>query len=190
MSVRISEGNSKVGDTLNLSLPPVITCAKGVPCAKACYARKAYDQYSPDARRAWDANLKAYREDHIAFFGAINAVITKRKPAIFRWHVAGDAPDQQYVNGMKAVALLNPGTRFLAFTKQFGLDWSDLPDNLTVVFSMWPGMPCPDTPAPHAWMQDGTEFRIPTDATECPGNCEQCGLCWGLKAGHVVFHKH
>jgi hypothetical protein len=43
-----------------------------------------------------------------------------------------------------------------------------------------------------AWMQDGTETRIPKGAIECHGNCETCGLCYELpRLGvDVVFHKH
>jgi hypothetical protein len=62
-----------------------------------------------------------------------------------------------------------------------------------IVFSAWPGMTFLN---PHghrvAWMQDGSETRVPDDAIECPGNCESCGLCFehDRLGRDVVFHKH
>ena len=65
--------------------------------------------------------------------------------------------------------------------------------NLGAIFSAWPRMKI-DNPHDHriAWMQDGTEDRVPEDAVECPGNCETCGICFRLRKLHrdVVFHKH
>ena len=62
-----------------------------------------------------------------------------------------------------------------------------------ILFSAWPGMAFLN-PQGHrvAWMQDGTETRVPADAIACPGNCESCGMCYELeRLGHdVVFHKH
>ena len=40
--VHIAKGNNKLGSAiLNVSLPPVETCIKNVPCAEKCYARKS-----------------------------------------------------------------------------------------------------------------------------------------------------
>lgn len=38
--ISISNGNSKMGLIKSVSLPPVVTCAKGCPCANDCYAVK------------------------------------------------------------------------------------------------------------------------------------------------------
>lgn len=92
----------------------------------------------------------------------------------------------------------NPRTQFLVFTKAFAVvnayeNVRALPSNLAVIFSAWPGMRI-DNPHRHciAWMQDGTEDRVPKDAVECPGNCENCGICFRLPKlrRDVVFHKH
>jgi hypothetical protein len=65
---------------------------------------------------------------------------------------------------MVDVARAFPGIQFLAFTKMHHLDYSSAPKNLTVVFSMFPGMPKPKANMPIAWVQDGTEKRIPESA--------------------------
>jgi hypothetical protein len=99
---------------------------------------------------------------------------------------------------MCGIARQNPRTRFLAFTKAFKIvnvyeSRAALPSNLAVIFSTWAGMKI-DNPHGHriAWMQDGTEDRVPDDAVECPGKCESCGICFRLpKLGRdVVFQKH
>ncbi len=129
---------------------------------------------------------------------ALQAWIAEYKPRLFRWHVAGDILSTDYLRGMRRIADANPQTHFLAFTKAFDIvncyeDREAVPGNLVIVFSAWPGMRF-DNPHRHrvAWMQDGTETRVPQDAIRCPGNCETCGLCYELpRLGRdVVFYKH
>jgi hypothetical protein len=128
----------------------------------------------------------------------IAARVAKSKPRLFRWHVAGDILSEEYLCEMCRIAAENPDTHFLAFSKSFDIingyeDHQALPGNLVIVFSAWPGMKF-DNPHGHrvAWMQDGSETRMPADAITCPGNCETCGRCYQLpKLGRdVVFHKH
>jgi hypothetical protein len=87
--------------------------------------------------------------------------------------VAGDILDQEYLDRMSYIARFSKMTRFLAFTKRHDLDYSRVPANLRVRFSQWPGVP--ELKAPGilgAWMQDGTETRIPKGAIKCAGSCE------------------
>jgi len=198
MNTTLSTGNQKIGmKTLNVSLSPVASCPKGVPCAKDCYAIKAYRMY-PSTKAAWDRNLEAARADVHGFHASIRDQIASKRtaPAFFRWHVAGDIISREYLEEMVKTAQAFPKTRFLAFTKAHDIVNScdvAMPDNLTVVFSAWPGRPL-DNPRglPVAWMQDGTETRVPESAVECPGLCDGCGMCWQLpKLGRdVVFNKH
>ena len=43
-----------------------------------------------------------------------------------------------------------------------------------------------------AWCDDGEETRIPADAIECPGNCNECRVCWYLSKldKDTKFKKH
>ena len=191
----ISKGNTKLGKIANISLPPVVSCPAGVPCATdCCYALKAYRLY-PSAHAAWDRNFELYNDDATLYFDGVNRHIKQHKPDLFRWHVAGDIPDVKYYQHMIDVAIKNKDTKFLAFTKNFELPLGDLigTDNLAIVLSMWPGM---DNPThihrPRYWMQDGTEDRVPEDAIKCFGSCEDCGVCWNLKDLNrdVVNNKH
>ena len=190
--MRISEGNMKLGRIPNISLPPGLSCVKDAPCAKDCYARKAWRMY-PNSREAWTENLYEWNnfpqrfEEHLKgyFKGKINL-------KYFRFHVSGDIPSQEYLDMMFRVCAEAPEVKFLAFTKNYHLDFTEKPENLSVVFSAWPGFTLHNPENfPVAWMQDGTEDRVPAEALECPGKCDTCGMCFLLQKGQsVVFHKH
>ena len=187
--MKISKGNSKLGAIPNVSLTPIRSCANCSACRRDCYALKAYRQH-PATKRAWDHNFQEATHARGDYFRAIGAWLHKARPAFFRWHVSGDILDQEYLDYMIEVALDLPGTVFLAFTKRGDLEYSSAPGNLRIRFSQWPGMP--ELRAPGilgAWMQDGTETRIPASAIKCPGSCENCRACWNSKKD-VYFLKH
>jgi hypothetical protein len=156
---------------------------------------KAWRQY-PQTRKAWRHNSSLAHKDSWTYFDSIQEYINKKKPKYFRWHVSGDIISAEYFQGMVDLAEKHKETRFLAFTQCYEIINSFsgvLPGNLTIIFSAWPGLTF-DNPKglPVAYMQDGSETRVPADALECPGNCEQCGMCWQLPqiGKDVVFHKH
>jgi hypothetical protein len=194
---KISDGNMKLGKIPNISLTPCKACSPDAPCKKKCYAMKAYRMY-PLVRKAWDTNTKqALGKDRVKYFEDVRKFIAKKSPKFFRWHVAGDIPDEGYLYQMVAIAKTFPETKFLAFTKRHDIlnNWpaAEMPDNLEVVMSMWPKWGDAEIKGfRRAWMQDGTETRVPADAIECPGFCENCGMCWSLgKLGRdVVFNVH
>ena len=196
MHVHIAPGNDKLGGIPNVSLTPGEACGRGVPCHKRCYAMKFL--YRKEVRKAWQENYLLAAQDHRNYFTQIYEYLYKcfvklqRKPAFFRWHVGGDFLDQNYLDCVVSLAERLPTVKFLAFTKRHDLDYRALPVNLTVVFSMWPGWGTTRKQMPRAWMQDGTETRVPANALHCPGGCTDCGMCWNLKdlGRDVVFHKH
>ena len=156
---------------------------------------KAYRMY-PLVRAAWNTNSKEIKNNREQYFNDIAAYLRKKSPDFFRWHVAGDIPDIKYLVQMLHIANNFKGTKFLAFTKRHDLlkelQTDSLPANLTIVASMWPNWGTPPKDYPKAWMQDGTETRMPKDALVCPGNCGDCGACWNLRnlKKDVVFKKH
>ena len=218
MKVTISEGNTKLGKVHNISLPPVLTCQKDVPCSKKCYALKAWKMYNA-VRDCWNANLDAWKEDAMGYFEFISNYCAEKHVERFRWHVAGDIPSTAYYNGMVLVAMCNPQTQFLAFTKNFDVIGLPRPENLKLVASMWPGLMAhlglgkPEQTAKlrelksHAgiaWMDPGTrgasfdpwyadmlDTEVHEESIECTGQCDECFLCWYLDPGSsVVFKQH
>ena len=195
MIISIGQHNRKIGAIPSFSLVPVQDCRNCGYCRTDCYALKAVRLYPP-TREAWQRNSELARHDPEGLELQLRAWLHARRvtTGFFRIHVAGDFFDQGYLDLWLHIARVFPGTKFLAFTKAFDLDYSRRPPNLSLVFSMWPGLPQPERMAGihFAWMQDGTEDRIPEDTLPCPGRCEECGMCWTLPhiGQDVVFHKH
>ena len=183
-ALNVSQGNRKLGSIPNLNLPPVVTCIENAPCAKLCYARKAYDVYAQRVcKPAWDGNLRLWQYSELLYQEALDAWLAKYKPAYFRWHSSGDIPDRNYWLMMLRVAAKHPKTRFMCFSKR-DYTWSDAESiasnpNLRIVRSLWFGEPSRDEH--HPW------FRVlAKDATEeptCPGSCSICYSCWYLLPG-------
>jgi hypothetical protein len=196
--LKISKGNMKIGNIMNVSLAPVKAC-RGCEtvCAKHCYALKAYKQY-PATRAAWDDNLIMAQDFPELFFLAIGGHLAKYKGSHFRWHVAGDILDSGYLRRMFNLADEFPHIKFLAFTKQyqtvnnFPMDYK--PANLTIVMSAWPAHPMENPyhlPVAYVLDKAKVEDRIPAEVFKCPGSCADCKFCWDAKAGEaVVFNQH
>lgn len=197
--LHISKGNSKTGAIPSFSLPSGKTCSD-IACKtcfqQGCYARKI-ERLRPVVRESYRANLLAIVESPQEAERELNSYFDlPNATRLFRIHVSGDFFSSDYIDMWLRVIRKHPNTQFLAFTKQADIikpHLQDLPSNLSLVWSAWPSVPVPRDirkKLPVAWMQDGTEKRVPKSAMECPGNCESCGRCWALNGKDVVFHKH
>lgn len=181
-----------------------------------CYAHKFTMRET--VRQAWAENTEFALADPAAFFRQLYArIYLGAPPARFRWFVGGDCPNPDFCSRIVWLACVCPRTRFLVFTKRYvwwnalyarGIpaDWlpygehtrhsglRSWPANLSVVFSAWPGFPLrSEDRFPIAWthLSHGPDPRMPTDARECSGSCENCQLCWDAQPGqHVYFHQH
>lgn len=199
MNLTISPENTKLGRIPNLSHPPIIGCRPDAPCTTDCYALKAWRQY-PQTRAAWRGNLSLWEADPAHYRADLYSYLSSRRyrTPFFRFFVAGDIPSQAYATMMIHVAHAFPSTSFLCFTKQYALDWRARPSNLTILWSAWPGFPLPKKPrsvSGIAWLDDGTETRIPRHSRylhHCAGNCTDCQHCFTLTGptNHIVLPKH
>ncbi len=190
MQAKISKGNIKTGRIPAVSLPPIKSCGNCNHCKDKCYAIKSYRQY-PATKNAWDHNYDFAQKDLPAYILSVRDYIVKHKPKYFRWHVSGDIIDNSYLQGIKFVADYCKDTKFLIFTKMFDLNYGRLPKNLSVIFSLFPGMKKPRRRLPRAYAIESGD-PIPKNAVECQGNCETCGICWSLKElkTDVFFYMH
>ena len=198
LKVSISKGNRKMGAIPSVSLPPIITCPQGAPCAQKCYAAKMCRIY-PTVKQAYQNNLDILNNDWYEYWLQVHAAVATTK--YFRFHVSGDIPNFKYFVEMVMVAKKNPGTHILAFTKQYDiinnyLDiFGKLPENLKIIFSEWPGMPMEN---PHNMPVAHVIFKGQEPAESwkiCGGNCSECACrgvgCWELKHGeHIAFYEH
>lgn len=215
--ITVSVGNTKVGKVHNISLPPCVSCMKGVACAKDCYAAKAWRQY-PAVRDAWQGNWDFWKQDPMGYMESIANYCVTNKVQRFRWHVAGDITNDKYFTGMCTIAkCLGGATQFLAFTKNMHTANVSRPNNLTMVASMWPhdldryaksshakddiieriktksalAWVNPTTTSTDLWYNNKLDNEVKVESLECSGKCDTCFLCWHLDPGaSVVFNEH
>ena len=188
--LKISAGNTKTGKIPAVSLPPIKSCGNCRYCRNKCYALKSYRMY-PAVKNAWDSNYDLWKTSPMDYYLQLHEYLNKYKPGFFRYHVSGDIPDQLYLDMIKTLARDHKDTKFLVFTKMFDFDYRNIPGNLSVVFSLFPGMKKPRKSFPTATAINKGD-AIPENSLDCPGNCETCGMCWNLKetGKNVYFHMH
>ena len=179
----ISTGNSKIGHVLNVSLMPIMTCANCSECSKLCYDVRSCVQY-PNVLDARIRNTILLQKDRDDYFGRIWLKCKRRRlNKYFRWHVAGDIVDLDYLIRMIAIARDFPDFVFWTYTKNYvavnqycrenGNTRECIPANLHIMFSEWRGMPM-DNP------YEFPEFRVVFKDEEepkgfyCPGNSDVC----------------
>lgn len=204
-AVSISRGNRKMGAIPSVSLPPVVTCAAGCPCAKKCYAVKMCRIYK-NVKASYQNNLDILQSDPARYWEDIlMAVKTSR---YFRFHVSGDIPNMEYFQNMVSVAANNPHCEILAFTKCYDIvnSYLDshngyLPKNLHVIFSLWDPAWNVRVKNPHDLPMSAVIFKGTYDGYSenfekiCGGNCFECACrgtgCWTLEKGETIaFYEH
>ena len=97
-----------------------------------------------------------------------------------------------------------PEVQFLAFTKSFMLDFNSRPENLAIIWSVFPSTePSSIPPGPRAYTdfsclglsyprscnggddENYNRFRM---AMQCTGNCERCGFCFNIEQNSSRMH--
>lgn len=199
--VVISKGNIKMGQIQSVSLPPVVTCSPAACkfCGKKCYARKIC-KLRRTVKESYDNNLDILMNDKEKFWREVNAAVALT--TYFRFHVAGDILNEEYLERMVDVARKNKHCQILCFTKKytlvnFYLTRHRLPKNLHLIFSVWKGLVYINPynlPEAHIIYKDGTTTAS-DGAKYCSGNCTECAAenknCWTLKKGEqILFKEH
>lgn len=202
LHVRISAGNTKLGNIPSVSLLPVIDCGNCSHCKKSCYDLR-HDMIRKQGKNARSVNSQIYATDPERYFREIDAWLTLYYPRAFRWHVGGDIKSVEYLDNMVNIAVRHKEIKFLCFTKMFHIvnDYAEkgniIPPNLKIIFSGWKGLDIPNPynfPSAHPVFPDGST-SAKDGAKLCTGNCTQClsenKLCWNLQEGEeVVFLAH
>ena len=118
--VVISKGNIKMGQIQSVSLPPIITCSSLACkfCGKKCYARKIC-KLRRTVKESYDNNLDILMNDKELFWREVNAAVALT--TYFRFHVAGDIFNAEYLERMVDVARKNKHCQILCFTKKYTL---------------------------------------------------------------------
>lgn len=198
-TVKISQGNSKLGAIPSVSLPSIKTC-RNCACREKCYAQKL-ERLRPSVKNAYEHNLGVLLGDPTTYWREVEASVMMSR--FFRFHVSGDIPNAAYLENMVAVAERNSHCEILCFTKRYEMvnefiqKNGELPSNLHMIFSGWVGLEMANPfslPEAHVRYRDGSTTAR-DGAVECGGNCTECALteggCWNLQKGQqVVFNEH
>lgn len=200
MQLFVSTGNSKIGMglTANLSLPAITTCREDAPCKQGCYATRGPIRFESNQKK-YRSNYELWCESPELFEKELYAFLDANRFEYFRWHVSGDIPDEIYYRFMIRTANQYQGIRFMAFTKRYEYVLEareecgiQLPWNLAVKLSCWPGLPVPDRLYYNiglAFTTHPNEHRAPKDAFNCPGYCPDCRMCWAnTKSILIPYH--
>ena len=198
IKMAISTGNRKIGRVMNVSLPPIITCANCAQCKHYCYDVKACMQYPNTVVDARARNLAILTLDRDEYFSRIDKAMSRRHTnKFFRWHVSGEIVDLDYFDRMVNNARRHPDFTIWTYTKNYRIvnEWIDkngtLPNNLHIMFSEWRGLPMDN---PHGM----PEFRVVFKGEQaprghyCPSNCDVCKATGrGCIAGETTYcHEH
>lgn len=205
MTVHISPGNHKMGSIPSVSLPAGETCRPDAPCFGKCYARRL-EAFRTSVHDSYVDNLAILKTDPETYWREVEGTIMMNR--YFRFHVAGDIPDEDYLEHMVDIARRNRHCEILCFTKRYDLV-NDLvrkkntppseviPGNLHLIFSAWRGLEMQNPygfPEAHVRYKDGTTTAR-KDAVPCGGNCTECakneGGCWNLTWNRqLVIKEH
>ena len=204
MNIKISLGNSKLGNIPSVSLPAGVTCRADCECKEKCYAKRL-ERIRKSVREAYRHNYQVLKCAPNTYWREVEASIMMSR--FFRFHVSGDIPDKNYLIHMIEIAERNRHCEILCFTKKFGIvnevvaellsNKRMLPPNLHLILSGWKDLKMENPfllPEAHVKFRDGTTTAR-ENALECGENCTECALteggCWTLGTGEqVVFDEH
>lgn len=200
IKMAISKGNRKIGRVMNVSLPPILTCANCSQCKYLCYDVKACLQYPNTVIDARIRNLSILIKDRDEYFHRIDeAMNRRRKNKYFRWHVAGDIVDVDYFDRMITNAKSHPDFIIWTYTKNYRVvnEWISahgrdaIPANFHIMFSEWRGLEMINPyhmPEFRVVFKDDAVKPDPRENHYCPGNCDVCkAMHRGCVAGETTY---
>lgn len=183
VKMSFSNGNDKIGHTLNVSTMPGFTCRNFKECINTCYAERCASYHGKSVIDAWIRNTVILKVDRDRYFREIDEKMTRRRTnKFFRWHVSGDIPDYDYFVRMVEIAKKHPDFKIWTYTKNYWFvnKYCDtygrdaIPENFSFMFSAWPGckMKNPYNFPIFNFVPKGSD--VFPDLPFCPGNCDVC----------------
>lgn len=187
--ITISKSNTKVGNILSFSIPPVETCPGRTEwCERKCYAKR-FKRYK-NVTISYNNNLEATKSP--TFVTDMVAKLTKatKKCKVVRIHVAGDFYSVDYIKAWISIVVALPEITFYTYTRSWRVEelapWIEvlhaLP-NVTLFAST-------DVDTVRETVPDGFRQAFAGDAksglvkmVECPAvrmtetTCDKCSLC-------------
>lgn len=193
----ISDGNIRM-KIPTFSLPSGITCSgKTKHCEKNCYAKKAERLYK-NCLASRVMNLNGTLSPH--FVTKMIDILKRKKGKYVRVHESGDFYSQTYLDRWIKIAEKMKDKMFLIFTQAYHLDFSKVPDNFILYYSIWDDSKNVPKDGLKAYVKDNGsgkigKYNIPKGIKECTKGkgsdltCDQCLWCYEGK-GDITFKLH
>lgn len=175
---------------------PVVSCGSGATplCIKVCYAERLA-KFRPNVAKRLDENTKINSMTQEQAEDEIFLMLHKSDAALvgqFRLYWAGDWPKQHIVNAWFEAIRYFPEVIFWTYTRQFHLDYSDRPENLTIMASADDNNRERALAFAEKWKFGVADMAEISYLPRCPHetgdvlDCISCGLC---QAGKDVWFK-
>jgi len=203
MEIYISPGNRRM-DIPTFSLPAVKTCPGSTElCKKNCYALKAEKVWKgPKQSRNRNYDISMTKE----FVDKMIHKISKSNKEYFRVHESGDFYSQEYLDKwikiFEEFNIEDKKKKFLIYTQKYDLDYSKLPSNVILYWTIWPDTDIDKVPEGlRAYVIDDGTGKIPENTyiinepkicKKGKGSklkCDDCMYCYEGR-GDVVFILH
>ena len=180
----LSNGNRKLGKHVyNYNLPRHTCRHKTASCEKFCYARKGAFVY-PQVVAFMKRNYNETLEDD--FIDRMVGQIVFLRIKWIRIHACGDFYSQGYADKWMEIARRSPNSHFLAYTRDYEIDFSTRPDNFVMYFSK-DGSTTELNESIHMFastfpMEKGiTHMSDSKHGHVCDSKCKTCKACWSGK---------
>jgi hypothetical protein len=152
--IRIQDGNNKLQDILNFSIPALETCPfKTDLCALNCYVLNAYNRYKEHVMKSHKANYAVTQKAEFVELMIAEIERQLKRPSLkdkhvtFRIHVSGDFYSTKYFSKWVAITDHFKGrnisfgcyTKSLPFIKSFMKNYNRTLDSININFmsSIW-----------------------------------------------------
>lgn len=172
--------------TVSFNLPAIASCPQAGACAAVCYATQgSYTMWSVKVARQYnfDRAKSCRRQFEKDLFHDLLLI----KQTSIRLHDSGDFFDQAYLNTWCWVIKHFPAKQFYCYTKSLHLDWTDLPDNFTMVQSVGGKLDhLIDLAKPHSRIFATEEGRLQAGYQD--GNKDDSAAQQGLIKIGLVYH--
>ena len=195
----ISIGNNKIGNTLNFSVTPHLTCSDNCEFkVKGCYAKRIC-AFRKNVATCYENNyINTLKSDFVNKFKVTMDCLTSGvKYEFFRWHVAGDVYSQDYLNKIYSICKKYKGIKFFLPTASWdeGLDFKGKPSNLVIKNSFGSNIHAEQLnnfKSSYVLKKDDKllhEKKFMKGKFICLNDCNKCRQCWNEKLD-IIFIKH
>jgi len=167
----------------NFNIPRSTCMYKTTYCDEFCYAAKGSFNF-PVVKNSMARNLEETKSE--AFVRMMSVQIHTLKIKWVRIHACGDYYSQEYIDKWLDIAANCPETKFLSYTRNYEADFSLIPSNFVVYYSIDKETKChnPTLSLESNAFDTDEKFQhmaLTPHGFVCNSKCKICKACWAGK---------